>query len=558
MNEAIMMMTMKRDICLKLGLILILGGLLVWNHAQGQAFELTTRQRMETAKGTGDWKVEEKKVQLVPQGTALVVCDMWDQHWCKGATRRVGEMAPRMNEVLKTARQQGALIIHCPSSTLDFYKNTPQRELARQAPSLETPIPLQSWCHLDPDTEAPLPIDDSDGGCDDWPQCRNYQAWTRQIDTLDIEAGDAVTDSSEAYFLMRQRGITNVVVMGVHLNMCVLGRPFSIRQMVNQGQNVYLVRDLTDTMYNSRKSPKVPHCVGTELMVEHVEKYWCSTVSSTDFVGGKPFRFKEDVRPKVVFMIGEDEYKTWETLPEFAAKDLAWRGFETKIIHQDQKDKNLFPGLVESLQEADLLFLSVRRRSPAVEQLQAVRDYLEAGKPLVAIRTSSHAFAKRGRENDEIRKNPELDVWVEFDPEVLGGHYTGHHGNGPKTTITKAVQAGGHPILDGVDTSAWLGHGSLYQASPLAKAAEPLLWGTIPGKDPEPVAWTHVYGPEKARIFYTSLGHPDDFGEASFRTLLVNAMQWALKKPEPAEELPAQESKTAMEKMEARSGRPGL
>ena len=56
--------------------------------------------------------------------TAIVVCDMWDEHWCSSATKRVAEMAPRMNEVLEAARSRGALIIHCPSGTLDFYKDT--------------------------------------------------------------------------------------------------------------------------------------------------------------------------------------------------------------------------------------------------------------------------------------------------------------------------------------------------------------------------------------------------------------------------------------------------
>ena len=93
---------------------------------------------------------------------------------------------------------------------------------------------------------------------------------------------------------MKQRGIENVIVMGVHTNMCVLGRPFSIRQMVYQGQNVVLMRDMTDTMYNSRMRPFVPHFRGTDLVVEHIEKYWCPTVVSTDFTGKPAFRFAAD------------------------------------------------------------------------------------------------------------------------------------------------------------------------------------------------------------------------------------------------------------------------
>ena len=95
-------------------------------------------------------------------------------------------------------------------------------------------------------------------------------------------------------FASAQRGIENVLVCGVHLNMCVLGRPFAIRQMVMQGKHVALVRDLTDTMYNPERPPYVSHFAGTRLMIEHVEKYWCPTVTSSALLGGEPFRFRGD------------------------------------------------------------------------------------------------------------------------------------------------------------------------------------------------------------------------------------------------------------------------
>ena len=95
---------------------------------------------------------------------------------------------------------------------------------------------------------------------------------------------------------MKQRGIENVIVMGVHLNMCVLGRPFAIRQMVQQGQQVVLMRDLTDSMYNPAMRPFMSHFAGTDLLIDHVEKYWCATVSSEQVIGGKAFRFAEDRR----------------------------------------------------------------------------------------------------------------------------------------------------------------------------------------------------------------------------------------------------------------------
>ena len=259
-----------------------------------EPLKLNTRRQVESAKGSGQWQPEEKALTWDSKKTAMVICDMWDQHWCQGATERVGEMAPRMNEVIKAARQRGVFIIHAPSDTLKFYEGTPQRKRAQEAPAATPPVPLKRWCNLDPTKEAPLPIDDSDGGCDDEPQCKTVYPWKRQIDAIEVAPEDAITDSAEAYNLLQQRGIENVIVLGVHANMCVLGRPFSIRQMVGVGKNVVLVRDMTDTMYNSRRRPFVNHFRGTDLIVDHIERYWCPSITSVDFIGGEPFRFAKD------------------------------------------------------------------------------------------------------------------------------------------------------------------------------------------------------------------------------------------------------------------------
>ncbi len=224
---------------------------------------------------------------------------------------------------------------------MGHYQDTPQRKLAQAAPPVEPITPLKSWCHLDPKLEAPLPIDDSDGGCDDSPRCQRRRVYQRQIATIEIEPGDAVTDSAEAYYLLQQRGIRNVIVMGVAANLCVLGRPFAIRQMVGQGKNVVLMRDLTDTMYNSRKAPYVSHFAGNDLVVEHIEKYWCPSIASSDFVGGQPFRFEADKRSKAVFVIGENEYRTWETVPEFARTELEWRGIDCAFVQAPPKDGSM-------------------------------------------------------------------------------------------------------------------------------------------------------------------------------------------------------------------------
>jgi nicotinamidase-related amidase len=268
-------------------------------RAAADTLLLPARSRDETARGSGQWNVVERTLSWDAAKTAIVICDMWDTHTCPNAAARVAEMAPRMNDVVKLARARGVFIIHCPSDTMEFYKDTPQRRLAQAAPPVVPRVPLQRWCKIDLSAEAPEPIDDTDGGCDcerTWKKGDPYP-WTRQIATIEIAEGDAITDSAEAYYLMEQRGIENVIVMGVHLNMCVLGRPFGIRQMVAQGKNVLLMRDLTDTMYNPAQRPFVSHFDGTRLMVEHVEKYWCPSITSAALLGGAPFRFKGDTGP---------------------------------------------------------------------------------------------------------------------------------------------------------------------------------------------------------------------------------------------------------------------
>ena len=267
--------------------------------------ELHTRS-MERAPGTkqkdGSYRPVLKTVQWAPEKTALVICDMWDRHWCKGAEARVAEMAPEMNQLAETARSLGIQIIHAPSTCVDFYKDTPQRKRAIASAFSSAPVELSkkerwgtAWCWPQDEREPGMPIDDSDMGCDCKEKCEIVPPWTRQIKTIDIREPDAITDNGqETYNLLAGRDIDNVILMGVHLNMCVLGRPFAIRQMVNVGKNVLLIRDMTDTMYNSRKKPFVNHFRGTDLVVEHVEKYWCPTIESTDFMGGSAFRFKDD------------------------------------------------------------------------------------------------------------------------------------------------------------------------------------------------------------------------------------------------------------------------
>jgi nicotinamidase-related amidase len=270
--------------------------------ASESPLQLTCRSRTQTTEGL---TVTAKAVRWEPKKTALVICDMWDDHWCKSAARRVGEMAGALNDTVKAARARGIFIIHAPSTCTAYYEGTPQRKRAQSAKFSPTPAPLvtserwgTAWCWTDPKREKVLPIDDSDMGCDCQPaKCEIRPAWKRQISTIEIAGADAITDNGqETWNLLTERGIDNIILCGVHLNMCVLGRPFAIRQMVKLGKNVVLMRDMTDTMYNPERPPGVSHFEGTDLMIAHVEKYWCPSVTSTDITGKPAFRFKDDPR----------------------------------------------------------------------------------------------------------------------------------------------------------------------------------------------------------------------------------------------------------------------
>jgi nicotinamidase-related amidase/type 1 glutamine amidotransferase len=505
--------------------------------ADGPAvFKLTLRIRGFDSKGESSAVWGETSWN--PKQTAVVVCDMWDTHHCLNAVRRVQELAPRMNQVLEKARAMGVFIIHAPSSCMDAYKHHPARKRAQSAPRASSvPKDIGQWCHRIPAEEkGTYPLDQSDGGCDSEPapqkafyarlkaMGRSPNApWKSQIDVLKIHDEDAISDSGvEIWNLMEDRGIKNVILVGVHTNMCVLGRPFGLRQMAKNGKSVVLMRDMTDTMYNPARWPYVSHFQGTDLIVEHIEKYVCPTITSDQILGGKPFKFKGDVRPRVVIAIAESEYDTKSTLPPLAKNLLGGKlGLDTTVLQGSAAD-HVIPGFADTLAKADLLILSIRRVALPEDDMLALHKYLDSGKPLIGIRTSSHSFDAKG-------KHPPGHVeWTRFDPEVLGGNYHNHYPAGPPTTVTVAPGAEKNPLLSRIKTP-FTSKGSLYKTSPLAPSAVPLLVGATPGHEPEPIAWTHTY--KKARVFYTALGERGDFKNPSFVQLMENAVRWTLHMP---------------------------
>ncbi len=216
----------------------------------------------------------------------------------------------------------------------------------------------------------------------------------------------------------------------------------------------------------------------------------------------------------ICLISGSAEYNSHESLSEFQRYLEKNYHIACVQVFGEEKDMDL-PGL-EALDTCDLMVLFTRRMEPPPKQLEKIKAYCRAGKPVIALRTASHAFQN----------------WLAFDREVLGGDYQNHYGEGI-TQVSIAESAKGHPVLDGVVPFSTVG--SLYKNPALAPDVQVLLIGTSP-KGTEPVAWTRLHN--GGRIFYTSLGHPEDFKNESFRRMLVSAVFWAAGRKAAAKESP--------------------
>lgn len=238
---------------------------------------------------------------------------------------------------------------------------------------------------------------------------------------------------------------------------------------------------------------------------------------------------QEAVKPHVVMLIAEREYETDRTLPKFAEEHRD--DFRSTLVFADPTDRNRFQGL-ESIESADVLLVSVRRRTLPKEQLDLIRKHVESGKPVIGIRTASHAFCLRNQDPPEGRA-----AWPEFDQVVFGGNYTNHHGNQLVTTVylpdhpnESSEQGVADKLLSGIDlTMPMTAGGSLYRVSPLVKETEVLLMGRVEGHPEEPVAWV-MRRKDGGRSVYTSLGHVKDFEGPILPRFLANAIEWCVAK----------------------------
>jgi type 1 glutamine amidotransferase len=206
---------------------------------------------------------------------------------------------------------------------------------------------------------------------------------------------------------------------------------------------------------------------------------------------------------RVVFISGSAEYESDKTMP--ILKKYLESKYPSLVTILSAKSDSDLPGL-EALEKCDVAVLFTRRLKLQGDQLERLKKYCSAGKPLVGIRTASHG----------------IQSWLEIDKEIFGGNYQGHYQEGILCEIKFTLDDKHRPILDGF--KPFKSKGSLYKNLGLAKDVDVLLTGSIPDHT-EPIAWTRMN--KNQRVFYTSLGHQKDFEEESFLRLMTNGILWA-------------------------------
>lgn len=253
---------------------------------------------------------------------------------------------------------------------------------------------------------------------------------------------------------------------------------------------------------------------------------------------------------RIVLVSGDEEYRSEEALPQLA-KILSQRhGFHCTVLFAiDPESGEIDPGNVsnipglEALQSADLMIIATRFRNLADEQMRHVVEYVESGKPVIGMRTATHAFnipagAKFGRYG---WKSKAEGYEGGFGRQVLGETWIAHHGKHKFESTRGMIADPEHPIARGIDDGDIWGTTDVYQIRlPLPGDSHTVVRGAVlDGMDPDdspvtdgrnepmmPIAWTRTY--EGGRVFTTTMGAATDLLSEGVRRMLVNATYWCL------------------------------
>jgi len=254
----------------------------------------------------------------------------------------------------------------------------------------------------------------------------------------------------------------------------------------------------------------------------------------------------------IVFVVGDDEYRSEDLMPQLAKILAVHHGFKCTVLFATNKQtgqidpstQDNIPGL-EALKSADMMVMFLRFRDLPDDQMKHIMDYTNSGKPIMGLRTSTHAFNFRKHKNGPYAKwsfRARGETNGGYGRQVFGetwiNHY-GHHGReSTRGLIAKGME--NHPIVRGCE-DIW-GPSDVYGITTLHGDCKPLIMGQVlvgmnpkdkpnTRKKPIPVAWTKTYtGTEgkTARVFTTTMGHGHDLKSEGFRRLLVNACYWGM------------------------------
>jgi nicotinamidase-related amidase len=498
-----------------------------------KSFKLNVQRRDEQG------NLIRETVTIKPAKTAAFVIDMWDYHPDVTFLERAKHIIPSFNQTLRALRKLGIQVVHAPADGIENkdplplrkvrqpnWADTPQRKAVLAIPSQEAPPkipyepPMPPWhytgtCECSPDLpcrKKGLPWDTQK-----WNVMANKDVELAETDLI----GDA-NNEAEAINIMESRGYDTIIYLGIASNMCLPQyRMFGLHHTRRRGYRVFFVSDaveaITGNGYDAdleMPDPDLFPAKGSAIVQRHLEKYGGPSFLSRQLLQLANMNpLDQDNRKHIVFVIAEDSCDTQQTLPAFA-KEFLEAKFRCTFCYTTPERKNSIHN-IDALYDADLLVLSMERRFlPAWQMDRLARFIFDADKPLVALRPSVVAFADEAGRKSAGRGRV---IWNNFNREVLGCHFLGTcNSNSEVGFVVKPVpQYLSHPIMSGLERMKLNTKNPLYRVMPLALTATPLLMTERQGVESDQmIAWANTS--YDSRVFYTSLGCPDDFDNSDF------------------------------------------
>lgn len=223
-------------------------------------------QQRDPASGTVISRTEE----VDPRHVGVIAVDVWNYHWCKTATMRVDSIVPRINKALDAARELGMTVMLCPSDVVDNYVGYPQREAIFALPRLPVPAVVNVTCP---------PVPDAGGCACGRERCAGNYGWDGMHPALRIGEADLMPDTqAEVYAICQKFGLTHLIYVGFHTQVCLLGKPMGLRAMKSAGLQCVLARDMTDAHPGYDPARGFTPDLNTTQVVEHFEKHLAPTI----------------------------------------------------------------------------------------------------------------------------------------------------------------------------------------------------------------------------------------------------------------------------------------